>query len=53
MTDHPLDRPVWTSLTTRQADLALGDRAAVRFRPAVNLFAAGADQSPAVLTRTP
>lgn len=49
MTDHPLDRPVWTSLTTRQADLALGDRHAVRFRPAVNLFAAGADQSPKCL----
>ncbi|WP_353203672.1 GNAT family N-acetyltransferase [Sphingomonas sp.] len=51
MTDrhHPLDRPVWNALTTRQADLALGDRHAVRFRPAVNLFAAGADQSPASL----
>ena len=49
MSDHPLDRPVWNALTTRQADLALGDRHAVRFRPSVNLFAARADQTPASL----
>ncbi|PTS89789.1 GNAT family N-acetyltransferase [Sphingomonas sp. HMWF008] len=46
MSYHPLDRPVWASLTTRQTNLALGDRHAVRFRPDVNLFAAGADQNP-------
>lgn len=48
MTDrHPsLDRPVWHALTSRQADLAVCRPHAVRFRPAVNLFAAGADQSP-------
>lgn len=47
MTDcaHPLDRPVWSSLITRQADLALGDARAVRFRPEVNLFGAAADAS--------
>ena len=34
----PLDRPIWHSLTGRQAALALGDARAVRFRPEVNLF---------------
>ena len=43
MTDHPLDRPVWNTLTTRQAGLALGDARAQRFRPEVNLFGAAAD----------
>lgn len=45
MTDHPLDRPVWNTLTTRQAALALGDARAARFRPEVNLFGAAADSS--------
>jgi predicted GNAT family acetyltransferase len=43
---HPLDRPVWSALTTRQADLALGDGRAVRFAPDYGLFAAAADGSP-------
>lgn len=43
--DHPLDRPVWNSLTTRQAELAIGGALAVRFRPAINLFGAAADAS--------
>jgi ribosomal protein S18 acetylase RimI-like enzyme len=43
---HPLDRPVWNTLTTRQASLALGDARAVRFRPQVNLFGAAADHAP-------
>src|SRR5689334_3329394 len=44
--DHPLDRPVWGALTTRQAALALGNAAAVRIDPAYGLFAAAADPSP-------
>ena len=43
---HPLDRAVWSALTTRQAALALGDARAKRFRPEINLFAAAADRSP-------
>jgi predicted GNAT family acetyltransferase len=43
---HPLDRPVWSALTTRQAHLALGDSRAVRFAPDYGLFAAVADGSP-------
>ena len=43
---HPLDRPVWSALTTRQADLALGDGRAVRLAPDYGLFAAVADASP-------
>ena len=46
---HPLDRPVWNSLTTRQAHLALGDTRALRYAPAINLFGAAADNSPANL----
>lgn len=42
-TIHPLDRPVWNALTTRQASLAIGDARARRFRPGINLFAAAAD----------
>ena len=43
---HPLDRPVWSALTGRQAPLALGDARALRFDPAYALFAAAADASP-------
>ena len=43
---HPLDRPVWSTLTSRQADLALGDARALRFDPAWALFGAAADASP-------
>lgn len=49
MNEHPLDRPVWNALATRQASLGLGDARARRFRPAINLFAAAADPSPANL----
>jgi hypothetical protein len=41
--EHPLDRPVWNALTTRQATLAIGDGRAWRFRPQINLFAAAAE----------
>lgn len=46
---HPLDRPVWNALTTRQASLALGDHHALRFAPGYGLFAATGDRSPASL----
>ena len=44
--DHPLDRPVWRALTTRQAHLARGDARAVRLDPAYGPFAAAAAASP-------
>ncbi len=43
---HPLDRPVWSTLTSRQASLGFGDTRALRFDPAYALFAAAADASP-------
>ena len=43
--NHPLDRPVWSALTSRQAPLALGDARALRFDPDYALFAAAADDS--------
>lgn len=43
---HPLDRPVWSALTSRQAALSIGDARALRFDPAYALFAAAADASP-------
>jgi predicted GNAT family acetyltransferase len=46
MADQPLDRPVWSALTTRQAGLAQGDTRALRFDPAYGVFAAAADGSP-------
>lgn len=45
MNPHPLDRPVWLALTTRQAPLALGDRRALRLAPDYGVFAAAADDS--------
>jgi len=42
---HPLDRPIWASLTTRQAGLALGDDRARRFQPDYGVFAAAVDRS--------
>ena len=47
---HPLDRPVWSALTTRVAPLAIrrdiGEGAAVRLDPDVGVFVAAADGSP-------
>lgn len=37
---HPLDRPIWSALTTRQAHLRQGDRLACRYFPDVAPFAA-------------
>jgi hypothetical protein len=45
VTDHPLDRPVWSALSSRQNPLALGDSRAFRFAPDYGLFAAAADGS--------
>jgi ribosomal protein S18 acetylase RimI-like enzyme len=44
--DHPLDYPVWTALTTSQAFLSEGGALARRYPPAVAPFAAIADTSP-------
>lgn len=44
--NHPLDRPVWSTLTSRQAHLASGDGRALRFDPDYALFGAAADASP-------
>ena len=33
---HPLDNPIWSSLTTRQAHLALGDGVVRRYPPAIS-----------------
>ncbi|RXZ73250.1 GNAT family N-acetyltransferase [Agromyces albus] len=51
MTRHPLDRPVWSALTTRQRDLAVGDDLARRFDPEIGPFAAVAADDPEHLAR--
>ncbi len=43
---HPLDRPVWMSLTTHHASLSEGNALARRFMRDVNLFASARDESP-------
>ena len=40
---HPLDRPIWTMLTGRQAHLADGDTRAVRIDRAYGVFGAAVD----------
>jgi ribosomal protein S18 acetylase RimI-like enzyme len=47
MTPHPLDRPVWSMLTGRQAHLAEGDARAVRIDRGYGPFGAAADRSDA------
>lgn len=49
MTPLPLDQPVWSALTTRQAEFAVGNGLALRFAPDVSPFAAARDDSPACL----
>ena len=44
---HPLDRPVWASLTTHHAALSEGNELARRFARDVNLFASTRDDTPA------
>lgn len=46
MTTHPLDRPIWHALSTRQKHIALGNERALRFDPEIGLFAAARDDSP-------
>lgn len=50
-TTHPLDRPIWNCLTTRQAALAEGDPRAWRIDPSYGPFAAadGSDEYRAAL----
>jgi predicted GNAT family acetyltransferase len=45
----PLERPVWSSLTTYHRPLSEGNVLARRFVPDVNLFASACDDSPAAL----
>ncbi|MFT4252955.1 MAG: GNAT family N-acetyltransferase [Caulobacter sp.] len=45
----PLDRPAWSSLTGRQAELAIGRGGALRMHPDFGLFVALADETPASL----
>jgi predicted GNAT family acetyltransferase len=42
---HPLDRPVWNALHSRQAHLAIGGADAVGYQRPYAMFIAGADQS--------
>ncbi len=46
---HPLDRPVWASLSGPQLRLSHGDDLARRFDPQVNVFASACDDSPQAL----
>ena len=46
---HPLDRPVWNALASRQMRFAVGDTRARRFDRDFGLFAAAADASPECL----
>jgi predicted GNAT family acetyltransferase len=46
---HPLDRPVWNALHSRQAHLAIGSGRAVGYQRPYAMFIAGADQSEASL----
>jgi ribosomal protein S18 acetylase RimI-like enzyme len=43
---HPLDRPIWSALTTRQKGLAEGSGGARRFPPAIGPFVDLVDMSP-------
>ena len=42
---HPLDRPIWSSLSTAHEALSLGDARARRYLPDVNRFASARDDS--------
>lgn len=44
-TGHPLDRPVWSALTTRQTALSLGNDRARRFAPSYGPLTAAASAS--------
>lgn len=46
-----LDRPIWHSLTTHHAHLAVGGDDARRFHPEVNLFLSGREDTPDCMAR--
>src|SRR5688572_6094874 len=46
---HPLDRPVWESLTSCLEPLGVGGALARRFKRDINLFASARDDSPQAL----
>ncbi len=46
---HPLDRPIWSALSTVHAGLSRGGPLARRYVPDVNVFASTGDDSPAAL----
>jgi predicted GNAT family acetyltransferase len=46
---HPLDRPVWASLTSHHASLSEGNTLARRFARDVNLFASSRDETPVAI----
>ena len=46
MSKHPLDRPVWSALTTRHARHSQGDAMARRYVPSIRPFIAARDDSP-------
>jgi len=46
---HPLDRPVWSAFTGRQADLAIRKGGALRVHPDFGLFAGAVDNSAGAL----
>lgn len=46
---HPLDRPAWHALCTRQAHLVVGEGRALRYRSDHAIFAAAKDDSPEAL----
>jgi len=49
MTQNPLDRPVWSSLSTCHGPLSQGGPKARRYADDVNLFGSAADDSPEAL----
>lgn len=49
MSRRPLERAVWSALSTRQAAVSVGDDLARRFDPGISPFAATADNSPGAL----
>ena len=49
VSDHPLDRAVWSAFTGRQAEHAIVDGPALRVDPDYGLFAATADNRPGSL----
>jgi predicted GNAT family acetyltransferase len=46
---HPLDRPIWSALTTQHASLAKGGDRAKRYQPSIHPFTATLDDSDASL----